>query len=497
MGRVSLYVGVAAGLFLIFLAIYVSPLITDKDDDYSPVDGAIELSLPTAYSPTPAQRKEILNVEKTFDVVRGKNSSFDVTVTNPFENSTIEGLDLTVDGSFAKYLKIEDIDRTDAYGKKILSLKGMYREGLKYGETQTYKITVSAPNYVDRGTYYVDLVIHKGNVSYRDYPAILSGTTGKVIKFRDITFEIVEKRTVALSVHTVDEDEGEAAINDGIENLEFMQSAGFGTKRVERLLEDARSEMSDGDFEAVIEIGEEISKIKETAFSARDEINGLGSIIKDAEEIRGLKVPETKELLSLATAAFEREDYETALQRVNDAKLVYSSETRGKVNYAKVLLDNLTAVIAGAAAFVVVAIVVFNRASAAITVRRLKSLDLQEANIIVLMKEAQENYYVEKTLSFAAYKEAVDGFTRKLTENKSERAKLKARRAAVIGPSKELESLKKERKNLEGLLRDAQDRYYNKKTMSKREYHEAMEHYLAMQVDVEEAIAVLETKVLK
>jgi hypothetical protein len=58
-------------------------------------------------------------------------------------------------------------------------------------------------------------------------------------------------------------------------------------------------------------------------------------------------------------------------------------------------------------------------------------------------------------------------------------------------------SLKGERKNLEELIRDSQDRYYNKKTIGRSEYERSKEQYTAMEADVEEAIAVLEMKVLR
>lgn len=490
MGGISQYAGAVAVLSLMLIAIYAYPLITAPDSE-SGADGALESTILTSYSPTQAQRKEILNVEKTYEVVRGRNSSFEVSVSNPFKNSTILGLDLTLGGSFAKYLEVEPLGRTDARGEKIELLGGPGEVGLSYGETQTYEIKALVPQYVDRGTYFVDLEIHKGNVTYRDYPAIGTLATEKVLKYKDITFEIIEKRTVALNVHTFSEDEAGAAYEENVENIGLMRNAGFLTERVERLLDNARAEMSDGDYEEAIEIGGEISRIKEDAFSSRDEIEGLHEIIKDAEDVQGLKVPETKELLSLAIAAFEREDYEMARQRVRDGELVYASETRGKVNYGHVILNNIIAITLVAAAILAISIFTSRLGNLVITDRRLKGLDARDGNITELMKETQKGYYIDKTLGLASYKNAMAGFAKKLTENQSERARLKARRTGVLWHRENLE-----RKNLEELIRDSQDRYYNQKVMSKSEYDRSMEHYLAMEADVEEATAVKELKVL-
>ena len=495
MRGISQYARAGAGLSLLLIAIYVYPLITAPDSD-SAADEVWESTILTSYNPTPAQRKEILNVEKTYEVTRGKDSSFEVSVSNPFKNSTILGLDLTLGGSFAKYMEVEPLGKTDAGGEKIELLGSPGEVGLSYGETQTYKIKALVPQYVDRGTYFVDLEIHKGNVTYRDYPTIGTLATEKVLKYKDITFEIIESRTVALNVHTFSEDEAEAAYEESVENMGIMRNAGFLTGRAERLLDNARAEMSDGDYEEAIEIGGEISRIKADAFSSRDEIEILQEIIKDAEDVRGLKVPETKELLSLAIAAFEREDYETARQRVRDAGLVYASETRGKVNYGYVILNNILAVILVAAAILAISIFTNRLGNLVITDRRLKGLDARDTNIKELMKEAQKGYYIDKTLGLASYKNAMAGFTRKLTGNQSRRARLKARRIGVLWRGENLKSLKLERKNLEELIRDSQFKYYNKKMMSKSEYARSIAQYMAMGADVEEAIAVKELKVL-
>lgn len=496
MRGVPLYVWAFAGLSLILIAVYVYPLIIGEDFD-TQADGTLETPILTSYEPTPAQKKEILNVEKTYDVTRGKDSSFEVSISNPFKESTIVGLDLTLDGSFAKYMKVEALERTDIEGE-VIELSGSPGEvGLLYGETQKYEITVDVPQYVERGTYFVDLEIHKGSVTYRDYPATAAGTTEEALKYKDITFEIIERRTVAVNVHAYDEEEAAAAYEMGVENIGLMRNAGFSTGRVERLLNVARAEMSDGDYEAAIGIIEEISGIKNDAFSSRDGIENLQETIKDAEDARGLKVPETKELLGLAIAAFEREDYEMARERVHDAKLVYASETRGKINYGKFLIDNILAVVLGAIALTAVSILAFRLANLAISDSRLKGLEMQEKNIAELMEKAQRSYYIEKTSSPANYKNAMRGFTRKLAENRSSRAGLRARRSRVLWPRENLESLKSEKKNLEGLIRDTQDRYYNKKVISKGEYEQNMKQYMAMEADVEEAIAVLEMKVLR
>ena len=486
MRGVPLYVWAFAFLSLMLVAVYFYPLIIGGDFEPG-ADGALEGAILTSYEPTPAQKKEILNVEKTYDVTRGEASSFDVSVSNPFQSSAIVGLDLTLGGSFAKYMEVEALERIDADGEKIEIGGSPGDVGLAYGETQKYKITTFAPAYVDRGTYFVDLEIHKGTVTYRDYPA---GETA--LRYKDITFEIIEKRTVAITVHTFSEEEASATYEESALNIGLMRDGGFLSSRVERLLDEARAEMSDGDYEAAVEKGIEISKIKEDAFSSRDGIAGLQELILDAEDVRGLKVPETKELLGLAQAAFEREDYETARDRVREGELVYASETRGRINYQKLILDNIFAVVLGAVAFFVISIFTFRVGSLVLSASRLRGLDAKDNNIKQLMKGVQESYYIQKRFSNASYQNAMAEFSKKLAENQSERAGLKARRTGVLWRGENLKSLKLERKNLEELIRDTQVKYYSKKTISRSEYSRTVEQYRAMGADVEEKIAVLE-----
>ena len=53
---------------------------------------------------------------------------------------------------------------------------------------------------------------------------------------------------------------------------------------------------------------------------------------------------------------------------------------------------------------------------------------MQEKNIAKLREKAQRSYYIEKSTGPANYKNAMSGFTRKLAENRSSRARLMARR---------------------------------------------------------------------
>ena len=170
MGRGTLLAGTVSGLILILLAVYVIPLLTISETVHTGTSEVDSKAPITSYEPSPAQKKEILDVERTYHVVRGENSSFDISVQNPFKNSTIVGLDVTFDGPFSKYLIVEAGERTDMFGEKI-EIDGLPgRIGLAYGQTQNYEIKASVPQYVERGTYFVDLEIHKGNVTYRDYP---------------------------------------------------------------------------------------------------------------------------------------------------------------------------------------------------------------------------------------------------------------------------------------------------------------------------------------
>jgi hypothetical protein len=365
---------------------------------------------------------------------------------------------------------------------------------IQYKETKEFEVLIIAPIYLE-STYYLNFTI-TGKISYYDYPLTISEVTGEVLSYKNISLDMVEKRIVTLVVHKISREEAIAALNLAEGYLGDMQKAGFFITRLSKLSDEAKKAMEQGDYERAKELSEQIAGQKESAFITYGLIQDLKNKINEAEE-RGLKVIETKELFNLVLAAFEREDYATAQQRIGDAQLVYSLETKGKISITKLILDYWHAIVVSIALISIAGAMLYRRLLVRMIARKLENLRREEANIIGLIKEVQERYYKEKTVSMTAYHKVIEGYEKRLAEIQRTRGKLRAKRIGIIKISDELENLKEEDKSLTELMKDAQDRYFRKGIMSRREYEKNMEQYRLRKAEIEEGIAMIEARLAK
>jgi len=403
----------------------------------------------------------LLQTNETFELVRGLNDTFLIKVENPFKNTNFTNVTLSVSGFLAQYIRITPI----------------VIESIGYNKSGFFNITITAPSYLTKGFHDLNFTI-RGSL------------TGA------LTMIVTERRAATLAVHEVSKQEVNETISQAEKSIQEMLTAGFSSSNVKKLLGQAKKAFEERDYEKAKELADEIELVKNTAFSTYSLIQEVTSNIKSAED-RGLRIDETKNLLNLALVAFEREDYFSAQQRVRDAQLVYAIETTGKVNYVKLLMDYWWAVIISVAAASIAGMIVYRRMIVVIIARQLKDMQVEEANIMELMKEAQRRIYIEKTMSSLEYQKTIYEYEKRLSEIKTTREKLRSKRVGVIKISKELDNLKKEDEQILNLMKNLQRAYFEKRAISKPTYARRMEAYKLRRAEVEEALAVLETKLAK
>ncbi|MBI4177111.1 MAG: hypothetical protein HY516_01985 [Candidatus Aenigmarchaeota archaeon] len=420
------------------------------------------ITAPATSAATPEQKALLLQTEETLELVRGLNDTFEIKVTNPFRNSVMKNVVLDVKGFLAQYVSTSPERITE----------------IPYNETGLFRIAVTAPAYLTKGEHPLNFTI-KGR--------LVEGASER---------DIIEQRFVTLSVHEISRADANETLEQAAKYYQEMLAADIPAAAIKKLLDQAKTTFEKRDYEKVNEITGLITLAKDTAFSARNSVQELMHSIKDAES-RGLRVDGTKNLLNLALAAFEREDYASAAQRVRDAQLIYAIETGGRINYAKFLMDYWWAVATLAAAACVVGAITYRRVAALLIAKKLKDLSVEEENITKLMKQSQRKVYVEKTMSATDYRKSVRKYESRLSEIREERARLRSRRIGIIKASKEMENLKKEDDGILNLMKTLQREYFEKRSMKKSVYSQRMEAYKARKTEIEEALAVLETRLAR
>ncbi|MBU2560334.1 hypothetical protein KKA03_05515, partial [archaeon] len=440
-------------------------------------DVIIEVA-PPACGAAPKERELLLQSPETFELVRGSNGTFVIKVTNPCPNSTLENVTLSVEGYSPQHIK-------------LLPKKA---PRIEYNKTGNFEVFVAAPIYMEKGTHPLDFTV-AANASYRNYPKAISKTSGNVTSYENISIGIIESGTVALIIHEISREDAIAFLTRAEKDQEEMQNAGLPANRTLKLLDNAKKALEQGDYEKTKELGEQIADLKQAAFTAYDLIEDLRVKIRHAEVERGLKVIETKDVFNLALAAFERGDYETAQQRIKDAQLVYSLETKGKINLTKIILDYWWAISLGIVSTSVAGFVAYQMITVKMIAKKLESLYLEETNIMELVNEAQKRYYREKSMSQKEFRDTMDKYEEGLADIQGTREKLRARRVGMVNISDELENLKRENENIAALIKKVKHSYFKDRSMSPSLYQKSMEQYRLIKAEIEGDMAMLEAKI--
>ncbi|MBI2085608.1 MAG: hypothetical protein HYT71_03795, partial [Candidatus Aenigmarchaeota archaeon] len=226
---------------------------------------------------TKEQKALLLQTSEELELLRGFNGTFMIKVTNPFKNSVMKNVTLAVQGFLAQYIQIAPDKITE----------------INYNGTGEFEVTITAPTYLTKGNHPLNFTI-----------------TGRLVEGASER-NIIEQRLVTLSVHEVSRSEAGSILEEATKDYQDMVNAGFPAATIKKLLDQAENTFKEKDYEKVNEITGMILLTRNAAFNTKDLIQEIMNSIKIAEN-NGLRVDETKNLLNLALAAFEREDYASA-----------------------------------------------------------------------------------------------------------------------------------------------------------------------------------------
>ncbi len=404
----------------------------------------------------------LLQTQETLELVRGLNDTFTIKATNPYKDSSIKNVTLSASGFLAQYISIMP-DKIDS---------------INYNNTGMFSVTITAPSYLTKGNHPINFTI--------------SGRLVQPTKIRNI----IEKRLVVLEVHEIGRMESNAYIEKARKDYEEMLKAGFSASNAKNLLDKAIDSLTSRDYETAKSLAEEASSTAKMAFSTHELIEKVKLDIRNAGH-NGLKVENTKNILNMALAAFEREDYIAAERRAHDAQLTYVIETAGKINYLKLLVENWKLALASCIFAGIIAAVLHRRFIVLMIGRKLEDLAKEEENILKLMKGAQASVFAKKKMTSRDYMDAMYNYEKRLEQIKEMRAKLRAKRAGIITASAEFDNLLREDKDTVDEIKNVQTSYFTKRSISKSTYSLRMESLKIRKAGIDEQLAVLETKIEK
>ncbi len=388
---------------------------------------------------------------------KGKEIAISVEVTNPNTLTDLENIELSLSG----------------YSSALASILPEKIERIKSNKTTTFQISLRAPRYVEAKEYSLEIKV--------------KATASVNKKLFVSTFNFI------LIIVSVDENETLESLQAGERSILKLSSSNFTTNKINKLLERAKSALEEGKYDEVKRIAEEIAAIEEKAMKAKSIILEIEAKLSEAES-RGLDATETIKLYELAKAAFAREDYDRAIERANSALLTYNVETKGKVNYYKTLQAYWWAVLAGVFMSFYISFFLYRRISLMSIGNKLLALRREEPTIGDLIEKVQRQRFVEKSVSEADYRKSLYEYQKRLSEIRKERAKLLSRQISMLNFTSIVKGYTLQDERILGLMKDAQEKYFEKGTMSKSAYENAMKMLKTERAEVIKTMEIAKSK---
>lgn len=387
------------------------------------------------------------------DINRGQTKTFLVNISNHENNTVLNDITLSVTGYLLAYVDIspESISEID------------------YNETKQFTVEVTVPTYMGYKEYTLNITA-KGN-----------GTSD------DETEYIQAETTALLIIHVVVENATFLALDEANRSIQEMENANFATTYIDSLLIQANNAADEGNYDIAKELAEEIIQIKEEAFRIYDLIQEVRQSIERAK-YEGLPVPETEKMYALSVAAFEREDYVKAKERVNNALLASIIETKAEFNILRFIYNYWWAIAIAAVLLIIAGTITRRRILLVLIARELKSLKREEITIEELRRDLQKKYFKEEAVAVREYDKSLSDYGKGLIAIEKRRAKLLSKRIGIIKFIHPIENLKREDKRIRELMRDVQQKYFVTGSIAKGTYKRTMDELNAEKVLIEKNI---------
>jgi signal transduction histidine kinase len=394
------------------------------------------------------------------EVVSGTEETYPITVTNPYAEANLEEVTIEIDGFFSQYVTVSPTS---------LPL-------ILPGENRTFTLTINAPSYLDQESY-----------------TLKTKVVGSVIT-GEVTRKLTDKRTLTLLVQEISRDDAIELLEQAKQDILDMQEANFSTNDVSKIFVDAETALLERDNAKVRDLSNQIHETRETAFETFNLINEIADGI-DTAESRRLKITDSKELLNLAIAAFDREDYDTANARIKDAQLSLFLETKGKINFIWFVSTYWWAIILAIASLSVLSILIYQEFIGAIISQKLRNLNKEEQSIRKLIKAAQKQRFKTKTLGVTTFNQRLATYENRLTNIKQQRANLRHKRARVLKKQEELQDIEAESKEVQDLIKKAQKKYFEEGKISRKSYLAEVEKEQERLAEIEDERSTIETRI--
>ena len=408
------------------------------------------------------EASRFFQTKQTFELTRGENNEFIIVLANPYDDAILRNIAISLEGFSESYISFEPTNI------KTLGI----------GETKDIIVKITAPAYFTKGDYELEFTFD-----------------GDLDRLNDTTIKIKYTKKVLLQVFDVSRFDADSYVNLTAEYIQEMLQKGMIVKEIEKLQEQLAEAYNETDFKLVKELYENIKEIYDSAIESEIGIKELEESLKEAEA-KKISVEKTKRLFHLAKSSFERGDYITAIDRVNEAKLTLALETNGQFfKEALYYINHNKPQSAGALAgfgFFVFSLAMFTKFK--YIRRKLKNLLEEEKLLMELMKAIQIEVFEKAKMSMREYGEAMNQYEKRLSEVFQERITFENKKVNLFKFKSQKKQLTEEKKKLLKMIKKTQEGYLMKGKYETRIYENMLKSYSNRLSEIEEKLAMADVK---
>lgn len=294
-------------------------------------------------------------------------------------------------------------------------------------------------------------------------------------------------------VHSATENETLSLVENATELLAEMERMNLGATKTAELVFEAKRLILLWDYDSAKALAEKAVESGKTAIRGRKTLDLVEQILSGADKY-GIEARDTRKMYSLASAAFEREDFARAEERANSALLAASIEAEGKVRtlnfleayWKLMILASIAAAYAGAIAY--------KKAVGYIIKKEIARLEVEAKVIRGLVLDAKRDYFEKRASTKSDYRKAVYEYDARLSGIKKERIALTLKMASVMNPEKVVRFLESDKKRIEKAIEDVQRGYFEDRSVNKANYHNSMHELRAELAEINLGISIAREK---
>jgi hypothetical protein len=396
-------------------------------------------------------REPLMDVSapERIELTKGSDYNFTVQVRNDVPNTNLTGITLSIEG-YPENL-VEEFPAEIGY--------------VSYGTSKAFTLVISVPPYLEEKLYIANIVVRAESVY---------GSGSQALE---------HSSKIVFSVHGVGEAESLDAIEDAENALGEMANSGFSYSTLEGILQDAKNAYSNLEFDRAEELAKEVVGLKEKAFGLSSLLTSLEGDIAEAE-VYMIEVTDSKKLLSLAKAAFQRGDYDRAESRLEAAVNAYQLETKNMLGFMLMVHQNWQYILMFVLALLFSSVIVRREVVKDRRKSRLQQLRDRRQSVKELLKQLQHDYYTRHGMSKAEYTARKKIYEERLRRLVSDGMRL-TRKMAKGGKR---EKLVRAREDAEQRIRQLQREYFELGTVGKSDYLESMKATRADIAEIEREI---------